>query len=62
MTMPSLAAAAAVMELNMEPPQANTTSVPLVYQPLIMVCSSGEAEKLPPYCQEYMTSTVTPSS
>ena len=36
----------------MEPPQANTTSVPASYQPETMVCSSGEAEKLAPYCQE----------
>ena len=29
----------------MEPPQAKMTSVPFSYQPLAMVCSSGEAEK-----------------
>ena len=36
----------------MEPPQEKMTSVPLVYQPLAMVCSSGEAWKEPPYNQE----------
>jgi hypothetical protein len=40
------------MDWNMEPPQAKMTSVPLSYQPLAMVCSSGEAEKLDPYSQE----------
>ena len=51
-TAPSLALAAAATEANMEPPQAKTTSVPFSYQPLTMVCSSGEAEKVPPYSQE----------
>ena len=51
-TAPSLAAAAAEMDWNMEPPQAKITSVPLWYQPLAMVCSSGEELKLEPYCQE----------
>ena len=40
------------MDWNMEPPQANTISVPLAYQPLIMVCSSVEAVKVSPYSQE----------
>ncbi len=42
----------AEMDWNMEPPQANTISVPLAYQPLIMVCSSVEAWKVAPYSQE----------
>ena len=54
--------AALEMDSNMEPPQANTTSVPVVYQPLIMVCRSGEAVKLAPYCQLYFTLTSTPAS
>ena len=46
----------------MEPPQAKITSVPFSYQPLAMVCSSAEAWKEAPYCQEYFSSTVTPIS
>ena len=50
------------MEENMEPPQAKMISVPFSYQPLAMASSSGEALKLAPYCQEYLSSTVMPSS
>ena len=52
MTAPSLAEAAAAIDWNIEPPQAKMISVPLWYQPLAMVCSSGEAAKLEPYSQE----------
>ena len=48
----ALLEALAEMEANMLPPQANTISVPVVYQPAIMLCSSGLAWKVLPYCQE----------
>ena len=40
MTAPSLAEAAAVMEANMEPPQAKMISVPVSYQPEAIAWSS----------------------
>jgi hypothetical protein len=48
----SAAEAAAAMDWNMEPPQAKITSVPLLYQPAAMVCSSLEPWKDAPYSQE----------
>ena len=43
------------MDWKMEPPAEKMTSVPFSYQPLVRVCSSGEAEKEAPYSQVYLT-------
>ena len=58
----SVSAAAAFTDWSIEPPQANTTSVPFVYQPEIWVCNSVEAENEPPYKNEIVASTVVSNS